>query len=408
MQITAKKGVKLFRDFYIDMDIKPYFIPKTLQLPIGFENQNIKYFKKIGDTVEKFEIIATVDGGIPVYSTASGKITNFHTKTLSEKYSPLILATIETVGSDKPTYPLWDIKENYTKEEIFHIIKSAAIINEVAQGYFIDFINPTTKYKKLIIDCVDEQPYDLTKTAVMLNCVKEVLNGAKILAKVLNIPKIELLIMNNFRTSEFIKNSFEDVEIIKVKGKYPAEPEIVQYVHENVGLRIGVNCAKAVYRATFFGEPQVTNFVTVWGEGVEKPSVCEVLNGTPIKYLLQECGAKGVLERVVSGGVILGYAASIENPMLRWDIALTAMPLKKHSKINECVNCGRCTDVCPMKLTPYFILRSSKRKSEQVAKQLTAGMCIYCGACSYICPSRQPLVQKIREYNNELSGGDVK
>ena len=405
MKIIAKKGVKLFRDFYINMDIKPYFIPSTLNLPIGFENEKIKYLKSPGDLVEKFEIIATVNDDIPVYSTACGKIVDFCSNKLSERFENLIFALIETDGKDIPTYPLWDIKDSYTKEEILYIIKKAGIINEVLFGYFIDFINTSTQYRKIIIDCVDDQPYDLSKTAVLLNFEKEVLNGAKILAKAFNIPKIELLIMNNFRTNEFIKNRLDGVDIVTVKGKYPAEPEIVQYVHKNTALRITSQCAKAIYRATFFGEPQVTNFVTVWGDGVEKPAIFEVLNGTPVKFLLNECCAKGILERVVSGGIMMGYVTAPEATLLRWDTALTAMPLKKHSKINECVNCGRCTDVCPMKLTPYFILRSSNKKVEQVAKQLTAGMCVFCGACSYVCPSRQPLGQKIREYYNMQSGG---
>ena len=41
MQITAKKGVKLFHDFYIDMDIRPYTIPKEVKIPLGFKREKI-------------------------------------------------------------------------------------------------------------------------------------------------------------------------------------------------------------------------------------------------------------------------------------------------------------------------------------------------------------------------------
>ena len=123
--------------------------------------------------------------------------------------------------------------------------------------------------------------------------------------------------------------------------------------------------------------------------------------------LLEKCSAIGILERVVAGGVMTGYVASVGDPVLRWDNSLTVMPIKKHSKTFDCVNCGRCAEVCPMKLAPYFILRNSNKTSEKIAKQLCAGMCIFCGACSYICPSRQPLGKKIREYNEQLNGGRV-
>ncbi|MBE6761211.1 MAG: 4Fe-4S dicluster domain-containing protein [Ruminococcaceae bacterium] len=408
MQIIAKKGVKLFRDFYIDMDIKPYSVPKNIRLPIGFENDKIEMIKNIGDRVEKFDIIAYVKNGIPVYSSISGKITDLFSNAVKEYSQKIKYAVIESDERDTPSYPLWEVKGNYNEEELLEIIKKSAIVNEPFSGFLNDFINPSTKYQKIIIDCVDDQPYDLSKTATLLNYQNEVFEGAKILARTFKIPKIELLIMKNFRTEEFIKSKIDDIDIVLVKGKYPAEPEIVQYAHKNTALRVGVQCCKALYRAAFFGEPQISHIVTVWGDGALKPANCEVLNGTPTKHLLEKCSANGILERVVAGGVMKGYVVSTESSLLRWDGALTVMPLKKHNKTYHCVNCGRCAEVCPMELAPYFILRNSNKTSEKIAKNLCAGMCVYCGACSYICPSRQPLGQKIREYNNFLYGGGEK
>jgi len=405
MDISAKKGVKLFHDFYIDMDIKPYSIPKIMKIPIGFKNDKIEYQKNFGDKVSKFDIIASVKNDIPVYSPVNGRIIECVSNTIGDCSLEFEYIVIETDKCDSPFYPLWDIKSDYTKEEILKIIKKAGIINEVLNGYFIDYINLSTDYKKLIIDCVDDQPYNLSGTSVLLNYKKEVIFGAEILAKAFDIPKIELLITKNFRTADFIKSGIDNVETILVKGKYPAEPAIVQYAHKNMALRVGVQCCKAVYRAAFFGEPQLSSVITVWGEGIDKPANCEVLSGTPTNFLLEKCVAKGVLERVIAGGVMNGYVISTDFPLTRWDTALTAMPFKKHNKTFECVNCGRCASVCPMELAPYFILRSSDKAVEKIAKKLCAGMCIFCGACSYICPSRQPLVEKIREYNKILYGG---
>lgn len=406
MQIIAKKGVKLFRDFYIDMDIKPYFIPNIIKLHIGFENEKIELLKNVGDRVEKFEVIAYIKNNIPIYSSVSGKIIDFPSCSVENYAENMKCAVIESDGNDMPSYPLWEIKSSYSKAEIIKLIRRASIVNEPHKGYFADYINSATLYEKIIIDCVDDQPYDLSKTASLLNYKKEIITGAKILAKAFNIPKIEMLVMKNFRTEELIKSKIDKIDIVVVRGKYPLEPEIVQYAHKNIALRIGAQCCKALYRAAFFGEPQISHIVTVWGDGVKKPANYEVLNGTLTKYLLEKCSANGILERVVSGGIMTGYAVSTETSLLRWDGALTVMPLKKHSKTYHCVNCGRCVQVCPMELAPYFILRTSNRTSEKIAKQLCAGMCIFCGACSYICPSRQPLAQKIREYNNFLGGSE--
>ena len=72
MQIIAKKGVKIYRDFYIDMDIKPIFTPKTVKLPLDKVGQHIDFKKTIGDSVTKYEIIALNKNNIPIYSPVNG------------------------------------------------------------------------------------------------------------------------------------------------------------------------------------------------------------------------------------------------------------------------------------------------------------------------------------------------
>lgn len=407
MQIIAKKGVKIFRDFYIDMEIKPYTVPETVKIPIGVKNDGIVLKKVAGDKVEKCETVAYSKGDYPIYSPVNGIFMDVIQGPAVNGFMDMQYAVIKTDGTDLPVSPLWETKANYSKAELIDIIKKAGIFNEWAKGYFFDFINKKTNYKKLIIDCVDDQPYDLSRTAVLLNYQNEVIKGAEILCSAFGIPKTELLVMKNFCTESILKNGIDNIDIVKVGGKYPVSPEIVQYAHKNTALRVGVQCCRAVYRAAYFGEPQISSVVTVWGEGVQSPANLEVLNGTPIKYLLERCKAKGIIERVIGGGVMSGYVVSTEYPLMRGEDSLTAMPLKKHNQTLDCVNCGRCAEVCPMDLAPYFILRSSKKIGDKMVKQLCAGMCIFCGACSYICPSRQPLTQKIREYNDMVISGVI-
>lgn len=405
MQIIAKKGVKIFRDFYIDMEVKPPFLPNTLKVPVSYIGETVTWKKTIGDTVSKFDEIAVTKNGIPIYSPASGVLREITVGPEMGEMPAIQYAVLDTVSDNIPAHPLWETDEVYTKEKLFEIIKKAAIINETTGDYFINSINPATKYNKVLVDCIDEQPYDLSRTSVFLSYKNEVIGGAKILAAALGIPEIEILIMKNFRTANIFKERYENIKVIKAGGKYPIFPETVQYAHTCTGLLAGAQCLRALYRAAYFGEPQLSSVVSVWGEGVEEPCNFEVLNGTPIKELLEHCKAFGILERVVAGGVMKGYAASLEWPLLRHSGALTVMPLKKHHRTLECINCGRCASVCPMKLAPYYILRSSKKPGENMAKQLCTGMCIYCGACSYICPARIPLKEKILKYNNALRGG---
>lgn len=407
MQIIAKKGVKIYRDFYIDMDIKPALTPKTVKLPLDKAGQHIDFKKTIGDSLLKYDVIAYIKNNIPVYSPVNGILKDITVGPQMGDISGMQYAIIDADDSNTPTYPLWKTEAEYSKQDLLEIIKNAAIINESAEAFLINTINKATKYQKIIIDAVDEQPFDLSRTAVLKNYQNEVIGGAKILAKAFGINQMEVLLIKNFCTQSIFKNGIDGAKIVKVGGKYPLFTEILQYAHSSTGLLVGAQCCRAIYRAAYFGEPQISNVVTVWGEGVDEPQNTEVIIGTPIKEIMEKSKARGILERIVAGGVMKGYVASPEWPLFGYNGVLTVMPLKKHSKTIECINCGRCAKVCPMKLAPNYILRSSHIPGENIAKQLSAGMCIFCGACSYICPSRLPLMAKIREYNTALVEGKL-
>ncbi len=407
MQIIAKKGVKIYRDFYIDLDIKPAFYPKEIKLPLEYQNETVDIKKSIGDCVNKYEVVAVTGDDIPVYSPVKGIVIDIIEGPDFGVSAAKRYAVIKTVEDESPAYPLWDTKAEYTKKELLDIIRKAGIINESFSEYLIRKINPATKYKKLIIDCIDEQPYDLSKTSVLINYRNEVIGGAKILATAFGIPETEILLMNNFCTSDIFKKGIEGVKLVKTGGKYPIFPETVQYAHDHRGLLVGIQSCRALYRAAYYGEAQASSVVTVWGNSVDKPANIEVLTGTLVKELLNHCGAYGILERVVGGGIMKGYAASAEWPLQRYDGCLTVMPLKKHHKTVDCINCGRCASVCPMNLAPYFMVRKSSKYGENIAKQMCAGMCIYCGACAYICPARIPLNEYIKDYNISLAGGEL-
>ena len=183
MQIIAKKGVKIYRDFYIDMDIKPALTPKTVKLPLDKAGQHIDFKKTIGDSLLKYDVIAYIKNNIPVYSPVNGVLKDITVGPQMGDISGMQYAIIDADDSNTPTYPLWKTEAEYSKQDLLEIIKNAAIINESAEAFLINTINKATKYQKIIIDAVDEPPFDLSRTAVLKNYQNEVIGGAKILAK---------------------------------------------------------------------------------------------------------------------------------------------------------------------------------------------------------------------------------
>ena len=65
---------------------------------------------------------------------------------------------------------------------------------------------------------------------------------------------------------------------------------------------------------------------------------------------------------------------------------------EKHERLNMCLRCGKCADVCPVGLIPVLIKDHLNNVDE--LKKLCPEKCISCGLCSYICPSKI----NVREY----------
>ena len=63
--------------------------------------------------------------------------------------------------------------------------------------------------------------------------------------------------------------------------------------------------------------------------------------------------------------------------------------LKSESvKTLNCIGCGKCAEICPVKLTPTLIKQAYEKENLRTLTALKADKCVKCGLCSYICPSR--------------------
>ena len=54
----------------------------------------------------------------------------------------------------------------------------------------------------------------------------------------------------------------------------------------------------------------------------------------------------------------------------------------------DCIRCGRCLTICPVKLSPILIKNAADKGKWAKAKKLGATFCVECGYCTIVCPSR--------------------
>jgi electron transport complex protein RnfC len=63
---------------------------------------------------------------------------------------------------------------------------------------------------------------------------------------------------------------------------------------------------------------------------------------------------------------------------------------------SACINCGRCTFVCPEKLLPVKLAAFAEREDQNSFDKFHGQECYECGCCSYICPAKRNLTAAIK------------
>ena len=73
-----------------------------------------------------------------------------------------------------------------------------------------------------------------------------------------------------------------------------------------------------------------------------------------------------------------------------------------------CLRCGKCVNVCPMRLQPLYMYRYANAQRLEELKHLNISDCIECGSCSFTCPGKLPLVETFRKGKKALREAEGK
>lgn len=374
---------------------------------------------KVGDTVKVGQIIGDTDKFIsaPIHASISGKVTAIADTVLANgRQAPAV--TIESDGEMalfegiKP--PVINNADDFRKA-----IRESGLVGLGGAGFpsHVKFaISPDKPIDTIVVNAAECEPHITVDYRECLDNTLYIIKSLMIIKEQLNIPNAVIAVEDNKPAAiEKLKKVADEVgdgsiKVMALKSRYPqgAEKMIVYSatgrkiplgkLPADVGVIVmNVTSTAFIGRYLETGKPLVSRSLTVDGSAIIKPQNVRVPIGTNLNELIDFCGGfKPDLDKVIAGGPMMGTAIVNTNvPILKSYNAVLAfskgtVPEKPD---NNCIRCGRCSQVCPMGLMPTNIMRSVKVRDFDGLKQSNVIACMQCGTCAYACPAGRPLVQ---------------
>lgn len=381
-----------------------------------------KIVKSKGDKILKGDIVAEASGYVSanINSSVEGTVTSI-------EVAPPPLgrganAVLITSDLNAPNIAYQENKDymSYTPEIMLQKIKSAGIAG-LGGAMFPAHVKIEGAIKSncdvLLINGVECEPYITSDYRLMLENTEEIFNAIDIIRKI--VPSIKKTIIGieankPLAIKEMSKIAKErNAEVMSLRLSYPqgAEKMLIDATTRRVvpigkfPPDIGVvvcNIATlyAIYESVCKDKPLIERLLTVAGDAIKEMKNLWVPIGTSISDIVENCGgvtSDNVL--VIAGGPMMGFSLpNLDQNTIKGNNAILVLDKNKIKKEKEyqCIKCGRCANVCPVKLSPTELAHSAKAGIKEKLNTLDIASCFECGCCSYICPSKIPLVQWIR------------
>ncbi len=412
--------------------VRKAHLPEYLYLPLHQHiGEPAEAVVSVGDKVLKGQLVARAKGYVsaPVHASSSGSVVAIENHAIphpSGAVAPCIV--IETDGQER-----WIEREGHSDyldmdpSHLRNLVRNAGIVGLGGAGFpsFIK-LNPgaDSRIETLILNGVECEPFITCDDMLMRTHPEEIIGGIRILRHALKAEHVIIALEDNkpeaFRIiSDSVRG--ENIEVVQVPTIYPAggEKQLIKVItgkevpHDGLPLNIGVviqnvSTAAAVHRAINEGTPLISRYVTVTGGGVVRPHNLEVLIGTPVNELLEQCGGTtAAMSRLIMGGPMMGFELHQYNvPVIKTTnciLAATDCDLPAEQPSMPCIRCGSCADVCPVSLLPQQLYWFARSKEFDKAQNINLFDCIECGCCSYVCPSYIPLVHYFRYAKTEIA-----
>ncbi len=396
----------------------------------------------VGDRVHRFQLIGRAPSGVlgaMVHSPAAGMVVALERGPVALPDTPEALHVVIDVDADSAGDADSDARLPPLNPQTAPIdllrerIAEAGVVGLGGAGYpSADKL--AVGRQLLILNGAECEPVVASDEALLREQADDVLQAGRLLARLSGATRIVLAMEERMasalpavrealgrdaaRAAMDANELVAQIELALLPDRYPAggERQLIQVITgdavpadgipRDLGILVqNVATAVAALRAVRDGEPLVSRYVTVGGDGVDAAAVFEVAIGTPVSALAEAVGGWREDARVLrAGGPMMGTPLPNDTvAVIKTTIALTAWREGTAAKPEPlpCIRCGDCASACPARLQPQLLHARLQADDQSGAEAMGLAACIECGACDAVCPSAIPLTQGFRRARAE-------
>lgn len=383
---------------------------------------------KKGDRVLKGQCIGEAAGFMSanIHASVSGKV-----KAVEERLTAggtKVMSVVVTNDGEYEEASLLETTETGEKEKIRDLIRQAGVVG-MGGATFPVHVKLTPKaddaIEYVILNGAECEPYLTSDYRRMLDDAEKIVRGLEIMLVLFEQAKGIIAIEDNkpdcIRRMEEAANGHDRITVVSVKTKYPQGGERT-LIYATTGRKINsdmlpsdvgcivnnVNTAYEVYRAVDERRPLTERLFTVTGDASAAPGNFLVPLGMSHSEVAEQAG--GFLsepQKLISGGPMMGVAMyTLDVPVTKGTGSILAYredPVTQAERLKtNCINCGRCVQVCPGRVIPSRLADFAIQKNRAMFEKYYGMECCECGCCSFICPAKRDLTQSIKTYRREI------
>ena len=311
---------------------------------------------------------------------------------LKNKYSPI---SGRIVGLKNLTDDKFLVVENDFKEKLENKVSLRKNVNKMSKEQLLELVKNfdlklyeklNCNFSKIIINCIEEQLYVGNYMFLVKEYSNELLEILNDISNILELKEITIIVKDtDYNIIDYLNNIvgiYPNINIKFLPNKYLISEKSILCKYLNINEHfIYLNIMELYNLYNFLKRKRIVEdkFLTITGNAIENPQVFKCKMYTKLDDIITNfIEFKSENYVIIVNNLLSNHFCDAKELIVTEDIDSIFIMKKREYKEKKCILCGKCNDICPVKIKVSNLINGKNCDYED---------CIKCGLCNYICPS---------------------